>query len=363
MARIAIDARESGTSTGRYVDKMIEYIYRLNPKHDFVILAKSHRVGFLKSIAPTFEIVDSNFREFTFAEQLGFKKHIKKINPDLVHFPMPQQPIWYNGRVVTTIHDLTTLQFRNPSKNWLIFSFKQQVYKMVLKKAARKSIKVITGSRYTKNDIKNFTGISASKIEITNEAADKITNKAEPIEALAGKKFIMYVGRPQPHKNLHRLIEAFLLLKSDQPDLWLVLAGKQDELYRQHQKYVQDNDITNILFTGFISDGELRWLYENTSAYVFPSLSEGFGLPGMEAMIQGAPVVSSNATCLPEIYGDAAAYFDPLDISDIAAKIDVVLQNNKLRNEMIKNGRKQAAKYSWNKLAKETLAIYESCLK
>jgi glycosyltransferase involved in cell wall biosynthesis len=111
-----------------------------------------------------------------------------------------------------------------------------------------------------------------------------------------------------------------------------------------------------------VSEGELRWLYEHCAAYVFPSLSEGFGLPGLEAMVHGAPVVSSNATCLPEVYGDAAHYFDPLNVDDIARKITEVLDNQALRNNLIARGHAQAATYSWRRMAEQTLAVYEACL-
>jgi glycosyltransferase involved in cell wall biosynthesis len=111
-----------------------------------------------------------------------------------------------------------------------------------------------------------------------------------------------------------------------------------------------------------VSEGQLRWLYENCAAYVFPSLSEGFGLPGLEAMVHGAPVVSSNATCLPEVYGEAAHYFDPLDVDDIASKIGETLDNEALRSNLIKKGKEQAAKYSWRRTAEQTLEVYEKAL-
>jgi len=117
-----------------------------------------------------------------------------------------------------------------------------------------------------------------------------------------------------------------------------------------------------VVFPGHVSEGQLRWLYENTAAYVFPSLSEGFGLPGLEAMAHGAPVVSSKATCLPEIYGDAAVYFDPLSTNDIARKINSVINSQSLRTQMIKRGRSQAARYSWKTMAKQTLEIYKQAL-
>jgi glycosyltransferase involved in cell wall biosynthesis len=172
----------------------------------------------------------------------------------------------------------------------------------------------------------------------------------------------LYVGRPTPHKNLERLIEAYALLKEKQPDLHLVLAGKTDRLFKRHASTVEKLGLSDVNFTGFISDGQLRWLYENCAAYVFPSLSEGFGLPGLEAMNHKAPVVSSNATCLPEVYGDAAHYFEPRDVEAMAKAINDVLTKPDLRKKLIAAGTKQVGKYSWKRMAEQTLAVYNSVL-
>jgi glycosyltransferase involved in cell wall biosynthesis len=179
---------------------------------------------------------------------------------------------------------------------------------------------------------------------------------------LASEQFIMYVGRPMPHKNLERLIESFVLLKAQHPNLKLVLAGKKDANYRRIEAGVKKRGLDNVIFTDFVSEGQLRWLYENCAAYIFPSLSEGFGLPGLEAMIHGAPVVSSNATCLPEIYGDAAHYFDPHNIQAMTDAINEVLTDKTLRETLIRAGMKQVAKYSWQQTAEKTLSVYKAAL-
>lgn len=362
MARVVIDARESGTSTGRYVDRLIEHLAKLQPEHEIIVLTKSHRLDFLREIAPKFEIQAADYKEFTFAEQLGLKRRIKSFRPDLVHFSMTHQPIWYRGIVTTTMHDLTTLRFYNPDKHRLVFWFKQQVYKYVVKKAARKSSVVITPSEFVKQDVVRYTKINPDKITVTLEAADTISEKLDPIVGLKGKKFLMYVGRPTPHKNLERLVDAFIMLRADHPEMLLVLAGKKDANYQRIETEMQNRGVRGLYFTGFISEGRLRWLYENCSAYVFPSLSEGFGLPGLEAMAHGAPVVSSNATCLPEIYGDAAHYFDPLDTQAMADAINEVLTDKDLRAELIKRGRAQVKKYSWRRMAEQTLEVYDRAL-
>jgi glycosyltransferase involved in cell wall biosynthesis len=264
---------------------------------------------------------------------------------------------------VTTVHDLTTARFNNPAKNWFIYRFKQLVYRRVIKRVAKKSRQIITASEYVKNDLVNFSRIDPDKVTVIYEAADKIMAESKPLAALEGKNFIMYVGRPTPHKNLERLIEAFSTLHANNPHLRLVLAGKVDKNYERIKEMVgQEAFAESIIFTGFVSEGQLRWLYEHTAAYIFPSLSEGFGLPGLEAMIHGAPVVSSNATCLPEIYGQAAHYFNPLDVEDMASKINDVLSDSDLRAHLIKKGHVRAAKYSWSRTAEQTLAVYKKSL-
>ncbi len=132
-------------------------------------------------------------------------------------------------------------------------------------------------------------------------AADAITQKAEPLPKLRDQQFIMYVGRPQPHKNLRRLIKVFQLIRAKRPALKLLLVGKKEYHAKKLERWVRANSVGNVVFTSFTTDGQLSWLYEHTAVYVFPSLSEGFGLPGLEATTHGAPVVSSNATCLLEV--------------------------------------------------------------
>jgi len=360
--KIVIDARESGTSTGRYVDKLIEHLYKLKPAHEIIIVTKAERTKFFSEIAPGFTIVQTPFKEFTLDEQIGLRRQIHDMHPDLVHFGMVQQPVFYRGRVVTTMHDLTTARFRNPDKNPTVYILKQQIYKWVNKKAARKSAAIITPTQYVKDDVVNFTHVSPDRITVTLESADFITNTPVPVKSVEGKQFIMYVGRPTPHKNLERLIEAFAIMHKTRPELHLVLVGKTDTNYQRHEAYVKEKGIPNVIFTGFASDAQLRWLYEHCRAYVFPSLSEGFGLPPLEAMIHGAPVVASNATSIPEVCGDAASYFDPLNIEEMAATVGEVIDDPIIREDLVSKGKKQAAKYSWDRMAKQTLAVYDQVL-
>lgn len=357
--KIVIDARELRTSTGRYVERLLHYLQQLDSKHTFVVLLKPKDMDSWQPSNRRFTKVACRFKEFTFSEQMGLLKQVYSLKPDLVHFAMVQQPILYFGKVVTTIHDLTGTRYRNPSKNRLVFAIKRWVYKWVIKVAARKSKTVITISEFVKDDVAKFARINSRKITVTYEAADVITDNPEPVEELVDRQFIMYVGRPQPHKNLDRLLEAFVLLRQTHPGLRLVLAGKSDELYKRLEKRAMRMGLKNVVFTGFVGEGQLRWLYEHAAVYVFPSLSEGFGLPPLEAMAHGCPVVSSNATCLPEVNGDAALYFDPFNPQEMADKVAEVLDNKRTRQKLIANGHQQIKKYSWKKMAEQTLAVYD----
>ncbi|MGC1176988.1 MAG: glycosyltransferase family 1 protein [Candidatus Saccharimonadales bacterium] len=362
MSRIVIDAREWSTSSGRYVNSLVRQLETIDTTRSYLILLKAKDIDSWEPINQNFQKVACPHKEFTFGEQLGFKKQLDSLKPDLVHFSMAQQPVLYRGKTITTMNDLTTIRFRNPSKNFMVFTVKQMIYKWLNKQVAKKATALLTFSQFVKDDVVDFTGISPEKVTVTPLAAEPIAEPAEPIKTLVGKQFLMYVGRPTPHKNLERLIEAFELLKARHPDLKLVLAGKKDANYRRIEENIQKSAIKGVVLTDFVSEGQLRWLYEQCAAYVFPSLSEGFGLPGLEAMAHGAPVVSSNATCLPEVYGQAARYFDPLDVQNMADAIDEVLTDKNLRGNLVRRGRQQIKKYSWQQTAEQTLEVYDQVL-
>jgi glycosyltransferase involved in cell wall biosynthesis len=173
---------------------------------------------------------------------------------------------------------------------------------------------------------------------------------------------LLYVGQQSDYKNIRRLGEAHQKLLSSYPDLGLVLAGKKNAATRKNETIFNERGYRNILFTDFVPDSQLAWLYTHCTAYIFPSLMEGFGLPGLEAMAYGAPVVSSNATCLPEIYSEAAAYFNPLNTDDMAQAISTVLSDEILRDTLVQKGAEQIKKYSWRHMAEETYTIYMNTL-
>lgn len=363
MSHIAIDARIINSSTGRYVERLLHYLQKIDTTNHYTVLVRKKDERYWQPSAANFSVKVADFADYSFAEQLGFKKLLDELRPDLVHFCMPQQPILYTGKTVTTIHDLTLLTTYMSDKNWLIYHAKQLVGKFVFKRVAKKSQVVITPTEYVKNDIVQFAGIHPEKVTVTLEAAEKVSSKtSEPYLPMKNKQFIMYVGSQSDYKNVRKLIESHQQLLPSYPELQLVLVGKTTGKAGapagRNKAWSEGQEHTNVTFTGFVPDEQLAWLYEHTRAYVFPSLTEGFGLPGLEAMVYGAPVASSNATCLPEVYGDAAEYFDPKSVEDITRAINRILTDENLREKLIERGYERAKLYSWQRMAEQTHAAY-----
>ena len=362
MAHIAIDARIINSSTGRYVERLITYLQEVDTENQYSILVPEKDKDFWKPKNENFTVRTVNYDNYSFNEQLGFNNYLRKLNPDLVHFCMPQQPIAYKGKKVTTFHDLTLLKTYNSDKNWLVFHAKQKIGKYVFKRVAEDNNHIIAVSQFTKNELlKTFPTVSEEKVSVIYESSDVATIAPKKYQ-LPFKKYLLYVGQQSDYKNIKRLGDAHQILLAKYPDLGLVLVGKKNASALTTESYFNSRKYKNIEFTGFVDDSQLSWLYSNAQAYVFPSLMEGFGLPGLEAMGYGTPVVSSNATCLPEVYGQAAHYFNPLDTSDIAEAIDQVLSDDKIRTRLAKAGYKQIKKYSWKKMALETHKIYQQVL-
>lgn len=358
---IAIDARIMNTSTGRYVERLVYYLQDIDKKNKYTILVPTKDLNFFKPKNKNFTVMAADFDNYSFEEQTKFKSFLYKLTPDLVHFCMPQQPILYKGKHVTTVHDLNLLKTYNSDKNWLKYHAKQLVGRYVFKKIAKTSEHIIVPTKFVMDEYIAYSHIPKDKVTLTYEAADVFFDKLVPYKH-PFKEFIMYVGQESDYKNIKRLGDAHQKLLEKHPDLGLILVGRKNAGVLKNEAYFKSKNYKNILFTGFIEDEQRDWLFKNCDAYVFPSLMEGFGLPALEAMGYGAPVASSNATCLPEIYEDAAHYFDPLDVDDMARAINDILTDKKLRDSLIKKGFKQNKKFSWQRMAKQTHEVYMNAL-
>ncbi len=358
---IAIDARIINSTTGRYVERLLTYLQDIDHINDYSVLVRAKDENYWVPTRPNFTVQIADFDNYSVAEQFGFRRFLKALKPDLVHFCMPQQPVWYRGKKVTTFHDLTLVKTYNSDKNWLVFHAKQFVGKFVFKMVARENNHLIAISEFTKKELLEFTDAKEENVTVIYESSD-IAGGLNKAYALPYKKYLLYVGQQSDYKNIKRLGDAHQKLLETYPELGLVLVGRKNVSALTNEAYFVKKGYRNIIFTDFVKDTQLNWLYAHATAYVFPSLMEGFGLPGLEAMGHGTPVISSNATCLPEIYGKAAHYFNPASTDDIVRAITEVLGNEKLRMKLSKDGYEQIKKYSWKRMAEQTRQVYNDVL-
>lgn len=362
MKRIVIDARGYQRTTGRYTRKLIEYLENLEREQtdrEYVVLLHKVEYDDYTPKAKNFSKLEADFQFHTISEQFAYLNFLRKLKADLIHFTMPLKPVLYLKKHITTMHDLTLIRVFPGNKNWFIFKLKQIAGTIIYWVIGHTSAHILANSQYTKDDYVRFSKIKPEKVTVTHLSADVVTTEPRPYSPLFDKKFILYVGQQSNYKNLRRLMQAHQQLLTSLPDLKLVFVGKPNPYGEKTKLWAEQQNFKNIVYTGYVEESELAWLYKNCGAYIFPSLMEGFGLPGLEAMGYGAPVVSSNATSLPEVYEDAAVYFDPKDVDEMAEKIKQVLTDEKLRKKLIKNGYAQLKKFSWERMAKQTLEIYK----
>lgn len=368
---IGIDGRmwdESGI--GRYLRNLIYQLGKIDSDKQYIIflLKKNLEV----ELPENFKKVEADFKWYSFSEQLKFPRLIGKYKLDLMHFPHFNVPVLYNGRFIVTIHDLIHQHFnmqKSSTHNLLVHQIKKFGYNKAFKHALKKSLKIITPSEFVKHQINTECFISREKIVVTPEGvednlltiADKLSE--EDMRRVLSKfnihgKYIFYVGNAHPHKNLERLINVFGDLRKKIPDLQLVLSGKNNYFWERVLKSSTDG----VVYTGFITDAEMVTLYKNSICFVMPSLEEGFGIPILEAMALRCPVVSSSAGSLKEVGGDDVLYFDPSSQPDMISKVDRLIRDQVLRDKLVKKGLKRVKDFSWEKMAKQTLEVYENSL-
>jgi glycosyltransferase involved in cell wall biosynthesis len=361
---IVIDARVRRSSTGRPIDELVNHLQDIDHQNRYTILVQPDDDWKMRS--PNFTTLPCPFPQFSLnpLHELRFAWLLYRLKPDLVHFGMTQQPLLYFGNIVTYTHDLTMLyHVRRGGTAAVVYWLKMILYRFQMWWAHRKSKKIITFANMTARDIAKLHPFTKDKLAVTYEAAGVAADLVPQKPKHDFGEYIMYQGTAFPHKNLTKLIEAFDIVHEHYPKLNLVLVGKTEkhyvELAEEAKKHASS---ANIIFAGFLPDPQSKWTFEHAKLYVTPSLMEGAGLTPLEAMASGTPVVSSNASMMPEFYGQGALYCNPYDAQDIAAKISMVLDDAQLRKDLIAKGAQQVKKYSWAKMAQETLAVYQDLL-
>lgn len=388
--KIGIDARFFGPrqkGLGRYVQKLVENLEKINSDNQYVIFLRKDNWPLYQPKNQNFKKVLADYKWYGFKEQIlmPFRIWLEKI--DLMHFPHFNASAFCPVPFVVTIHDLVLRKFptrRGSTLGPIFYWLKNLAYRLVIWLNIKRAKKIITVSNYTKQDILSCFKVRPRKIKMIYEGSPKIKNSNVKIQIINQyqnqnvkcknklqkfkiiQPYLLYVGNAYPHKNLNRLVSAFRkLIEDDQMDLQLVLAGELDFFYKKLQNKIKSSEsfipsYKRIVFTDFVRENDLGFLYQNAELYIFPSLCEGFGLPPLEAMACGLPVVSSSAASLPEILGPAALYFNPEDIDEMAKVIKRGLKDRNLRKQLTISGFKQIKKYNWLKMAENTLELYQS---
>ncbi len=371
--KIGIDARfvgPEGTGLGKYTEKLIENLQKIDSVNEYVIFLRQSNWSYLNLKNKNFQKKLADVPWYSAEEQLKMPAIYMSQNLDLLHVPHFNVPFLYRKKFIVTIHDLIHHHFSQEStttRNPLMFKIKRLGYKSTIANAIKRSQKIIVPSNFVKNEIISTFKIDSQKVVVTYEAAEeeyfqkskvKIHFSQENLLKASKSKHdqLLYVGNAYPHKNLNKLLNAMMFL-----DLKLTIVSPRNVFSKRLEHEVKNRSLDEkVKITPYQEPSELVKILRSSEAYVFPSLAEGFGIPGLNAMAAGIPVVAANIPTLKEIYGDAAVYFDPQDANDIAEKIKSVTLSSKKAEDLIKKGFYQAKKYSWLKMAKETLAVYNS---
>lgn len=372
--KIGIDARMYGSGFGlaRYIQQLVLQLIKIDRKNDYVLFLRKDNFNELSRQQPAgnFKLVLADIPWYSWKEQIKFSKIIKKEKIDLMHFPHWNVPFLYNNPYIVTIHDLIMFHFPRPEATTLgpiKFWFKDMAHRLIIRNAANKAKHILVTSEFTKQDVHKTLPVPSSKMTVTYQAPfianpkSEIRNSDLLLEKYnITKPYVLYVGAAYPHKNLNGLIKAWKIFENKYgSDFQLVLVGKESPFYNQLKNSQEVKELKNKpIFTGFVEDDKLRSLYSRAKLYVFPSLYEGFGLPPLEAMAHGVPVASSNRTSLPEVLGEAALYFDPENYEQIADILYTGLTDENIRYELKQYAANELRRYSWENLAKQTIAVY-----
>lgn len=364
--KIVIDARMiSWTGIGRYTSRLIEHLQQIDKENEYVILLLKKDYDLFVPTSPNFSRLLANYHPYSLSGLLLFGRFLKKLDADLVHFTSQNTPLFFPKRAISTVHDLTLIDYKNVRGNWLLYELKYSLFKLMIRGTVVRSRHIITPSTFVKEQLMERYQIQEDKLTVTPEAADLLTAKPADISRFKIEApFIFYLGNAYPYKNLARLTEAFAAVHQKLPQYKLVLGGKKDYFYSQLEKKAERLGLTEqVIFTGYLNDGELVALYKEADLFVFPSLSEGFGLPALEAMQYGVPVLAARATSLPETVGEAGEYFDPTNVQRMADSIIRLLDDRNKRKALSEAGVKHVKNFSWRKMTEETLKVYLTCIK
>ncbi len=379
--RILLDARHvRDFGFGTYIRNLLRGFATLNAPHHFLLVAHKNESHEFDGLPANFERIFYERNDDDPFDQIAFPLFARSLKPDLTHIPLNAVPVFLSKPFVVTVHDLSTIVFDAPS------GWRHELRQFQARRGMMRAETVIAVSEATKHDVVHLLGIPPERVERIYGAADpRYTHhvpgaaaRAAGPEAWAHERrrileryqvhypFLLYAGTIRPQKNIPRLVEAFSLLKGELQDdpqwkeLRLIIIGDEISRYPAvRQAVIQSRIEQHVRFLGFVPLDTLRVFYEAAESFVFPSLYEGFGLPPLEAMASGTPVVCSNSTSLPEVVGAAAMIVSPDNVFDIARGMKEVLLDRDLRAELVRRGSERCRHFRWEDTAREVLSVYE----
>jgi glycosyltransferase involved in cell wall biosynthesis len=369
--RIGIDARMAGTGIGRYTSSLVRELAAIDRDSAYTIFLRAAHAERFEAPGTNFRAVVADSGAYSLSEQFRLPGLVRRQRLDLMHYPHFNVPLLAPTPYVVTVHDLTHSLHRTgraSRRRSLSYAPRRRAYDLTVARAVRRATHVITVSESTKRAVRELLGTPGWKLSVTYEGVDPVDFAHCDPDALERLKverpYFLYVGSAHPHKNLQLLLRAFAgLVHGGGTGLQLVLAGDHGPFRAELEHSARALNLGSALvLTGEVTEPELAALYGGAHGFVFISLSEGFGLPGLEAMAHGVPVLAASATSLPEIYGDAALYVEPTDLASVEAGLRRLAEDDALRAELRAHGERRVGRYSWTEMAQATLQIYRDAI-
>lgn len=373
MPTVAIDVRHlCDFGYGTYIQNLIRTMAELERELDFVLITKPGGAPELESLPARFKIVESDGEDSRRFEDIAFPWFVRRLGVDLVHIPLNRVPIFMPKPFVVTIHDMSSLVYEYTDEG------RRRLHMYRFRRGLKRAAKVIAVSGATRRDLLNLMNLPPNNVRRIYSAIDPGFLAKDPDERQRREvldryqihfPYLLYAGSVNPRKNVARLVEALALLRQDLcdhprfKDLRLVIIGDQMSKYPALRRAVHQSRVSDaVRFLGFVKREELKVFYQCAEVFVFPSLYEGFGLPPLEAMALGTPVVSSGVSGLPEAVGDAAMLVKPENVFDIARGIREVLIDQGLRTDLVARGFEQVKRFSWYDTARQVLETYRDAM-
>jgi glycosyltransferase involved in cell wall biosynthesis len=372
--RIAFDIRKlNDFGIGTYIHNLILNLASLDQSNQYLLIAYPEEKEEFPALPDNFAFLCNHTRSVSLWNQWRLACDLRRNAVELLHTPHYQVSSFLPCKSVITIHDCVHILFPNYAQSRAVYEKSRKN----TRQAIQKSSHILTVSETTRRDLMRLFHIPEGKVTVVYNAIDERTirdNNHEEQKRLLERyqiqdPFLLYAGNIRPHKNIARLIEAFSVLKSElrSDDNWkslkLLIIGDELSKHQVLRRTVARSGVQHdVRFLGFVPSDTLKVFYQTAQMFVFPSLYEGFGLPPLEAMANGTPVLTSNVSSLPEVVGDAALLVNPENVFEIAREMKHLLYDTLLRQELIKKGDVQVRKYSWRKAAELVLEIYRKVL-